>query len=78
MDKSLLIFLGTEGFSWVVQNCGRSIKALFQGRPISEFIFHPTERNWGLASAFSLCEDYVNEPCKIVKELFVTQTLGED
>ena len=78
VDKSLLIFLGTEGFSWVVQNCGRSIKALFQGRPISEFIFHPTERNWGLASAFSLCEDYVNEPCKIVKELFVTQTLGED
>ena len=78
VDKSLLIFLGTEGFSWVVQNCGRSIKALFQGRTINEFIFHPTERNWGLASAFSLCEDYVIEPCKIVKDLFVTQTLGED
>lgn len=78
VDPSLLIFLGTEGFSWVVENCGRSIKALFQGRPISEFVFHPTERNWGLASAFSLCEDYVSEPCRIVKELYVTQTLGND
>ena len=78
VDKSLIIFLGSEGFSWIVEGCGNSIRALFQGRPIKEFIFHPTERNWGLASAFSLCEDYRDEPCRIVKELFVTQTLGND
>ena len=78
VDKSLIIFLGNEGFSWYIEGCGENIRALFQGRPINEYIFHPTERNWGLASAYSLCEDYVGEPCRIVKELYVTQNLGDD
>ncbi|MCQ2817742.1 MAG: hypothetical protein MJ252_10800 [archaeon] len=78
VDKSLIVFLGNEGFSWYIEGCGENIRALFQGRPINEYIFHPTERNWGLASAYSLCEDYVGEPCRIVKELYVTQNLGDD
>ena len=78
VDKSLLIFLGTQGINWVVQDCGRrEIRALNHGRKIQEFIFHPTERNWGLASAFTLCEDFVDEPCRVFKELFVTKDLGE-
>lgn len=48
------------------------------GRKIKEFIFHPTERNWGLATAFSQCEDFVGEPCKIFKELFLTKDMGDN
>jgi Na+-transporting methylmalonyl-CoA/oxaloacetate decarboxylase gamma subunit len=78
VDKHLLIFLGTHGINWIGEDCGRKIKALNHGRRIKEFVFHPTERNWGLASAFTLCEDFVGEPCKIYKELFVTRDLGEN
>jgi len=78
VDASLLIFLGTHGINWIGEDCGRKIKALNHGRKIKEFQFHPTERNWGLATAFTLCEDFVNEPCKIYKELYVTKDLGEN
>lgn len=53
------------------------MRALNHGRRVKEYIFHPTERNWGLASAFTLCEDFHGEPCKIYKELFLTKDLGE-
>ena len=78
VDKSLIVFLGNEGFSWYIEGCSENIHALLQGRPIQEYIFHPTERNWGLASAYTLCEDFVGEPCKIYKELFVTKDLGNN
>ena len=78
LDKNLIIFLGTHGINWVSEDCGRKIKAMNHGRKISEFIFHPTERNWVLASANTICEDFENEPCKIYKELFVTRDLGEN
>lgn len=71
-----MIFLGSHGINWVTNDCGRSVKALNHGRKIQEYIFHPTEKSWGLASAFSLCEDYTEEPCKINKELYVTKDLG--
>jgi len=78
VDKSLLIFLGTHGINWIGEDCGRKVKALNHGRKIQEYLFHPTERNWGLASAYTLCEDFQNgEPCKIYKELFLTKDLGE-
>ena len=78
VDPNLLIFIGTHGINWIGEDCGRKIRALNHGRKIKEFILHPTERNWGLASAFTLCEDFTNgEPCKIYKELFVTRDLGE-
>ena len=71
VDKTLLIFLGTQGINWIGEDCGRKVKALNHGRKIQEYVFHPTERNWGLASAFTLCEDFTDgEPCKIYKELF--------
>jgi len=77
MDKTLLVFLGSHGINWIGRECGRKIEALNHGRKIQEFVFHPTERDWGLASAFTLCEDFVNEPCKIYKELFVTKDMGK-
>jgi len=79
VDKSLLLFLGTHGINWLAEDCGRKIKALNHGRKIKEFIFHPTERTWGLASAYTLCEDFEDDqPCRIYKELFVTQDMGEN
>ena len=74
-DKTLLIFLGTQGINWIGEECGLKIKALNHGRRINEFIFHPTERNWGLASAFTSCNDFVGEPCKIYQEVFYTKDL---
>jgi hypothetical protein len=74
----LLVFLGTHGINWITADCGRKVRALNHGRKIKEFIFHPTEKDWGLASAYTLCEDFVNEPCRIYKELFVTKDLGEN
>lgn len=77
VDKSLLIFLGTHGINWIGEDCGKKIKALNQGRKIQEFQFHPTERDWGLATAFTLCEDFTEgEPCRIYKELYITKDLG--
>jgi len=73
-----MIFLGSHGINWVTTDCGVSVKALNHGRTIQEYVFHPTEKEWGLASAFSLCEDYANEPCKITKEVYVTKDLGKN
>lgn len=79
VDKNMVIFLGTHGINWIGEDCGRKIKALNHGRNIQEYIFHPTERNWGLASAFSLCDDFKEgEPCHIYKELYVTKDLGDN
>ena len=77
-DKTLLIFLGTKGINWIGENCANNIRVLNHGRRIQEFIFHPTERNWGLASALTSCEDFPKEPCKIYKAIFVTFDLGQN
>lgn len=77
VDKSLIIFLGTHGVNWICSDCGNSgFKAFNNGKKIQEYVFHPTERNWGLASAFTLCEEFSSEPCRIYKELFVTKDIG--
>jgi len=77
VDKSLYIFLGTEGVNWITTDCGKKIKAINHGRPIHEFIFHPTEKNWVLASAWTKCEDPTQESCKTYKELFFSDDLCE-
>ena len=77
-DDSLVIFQGSEGINWVTEDCGVTIKAMNQGRNVNEFQFHPTERTWLLAAAWSLCSDFVDEPCKIFKELFISFDLGQN
>jgi Sortilin, neurotensin receptor 3, len=77
VDPSLVLFLGTEGINWITQDCGTSIKAMNQGRRVEEIQFHPTEKTWMLAYAWTTCEDFVGEPCKKYKELFLTKDLGE-
>lgn len=49
-----------------------------QGRNVQEFQFHPKEKDWLLAAAWSKCEDYEGEPCKVVKELYYSQNFGEE
>lgn len=78
VDKNLVLFMGTHGINWITEDCGRKIKALNHGRKIHELVFHPTERNWLLASAYTIHEDFVNEPYKNFKEVFSTQDLGEN
>ena len=77
VDSSLVIFLGSAGINWVSEDCGTNIKAINSGRNIKEFIFHPSERNWVLASANTKCDDSNNEPCTIYKEVYISQNLGE-
>ena len=77
-DPTILILLGTKGINWIAKDCGNSIIALNHGRKINEYIPHPTEKNWGLATAFTICDDFLVEPCKIYKEVFVTKDLGKN
>mmetsp|Transcript_110408 Transcript_110408/g.237620 ORF Transcript_110408/g.237620 Transcript_110408/m.237620 type:complete len:191 (-) Transcript_110408:219-791(-) len=70
IDKKILVFTGTHGFNWYTDNCAETLKALNHGRPMEEFLFHPTERDYILATAYSMCEDFGDdEPCSIYKEL---------
>ena len=41
-------------------------------------MFHPTQRNWALAASWTNCAEFVDEPCKIYKELYITKDLGEE
>ena len=77
VDPNLVIFLGSAGINWVTEDCGLNIRAINSGRNIKEFIFHPYERNWVLASAYTKCDEFINEPCEIYKELYVSQNVGE-
>ena len=69
--------IGSNGINWISDDCGASLKALYSGKKIQEFNFHPTERNWGLAAAWTSCVDFGDEPCRIFKELYLTKDLGE-
>ena len=78
VNQELVIFLGSSGTHWITEDCGKSIRAINSGKKIKEFQFHPNERNWVLASAYTTCDDFADtdEPCKIYKELYVSKDLG--
>ena len=78
VDKNLVLFMGSHGVNWKSPDCGQTVVAMNQGRPVSEFQFHPTQRDSLLAVAWSKCDDYEDEPCKLQKELYVSHNLGED
>ncbi len=77
IDSYIIIFLGTHGINWISENCGEKIVAFNHGRRIQEFIFHPTEKKYALAMAYTICEDFKNEPCHYYKELYLTKNLGD-
>jgi photosystem II stability/assembly factor-like uncharacterized protein len=77
-DDQLVVFLGTNGINWVSEDCGANIKALNSGKRILEFLYHPTQRNWALAASWTSCAEFIDEPCRIYKELYYTKDLGEN
>ena len=77
-DDDLMVFLGTSGINWISEDCGGNLRALNAGKVVQEFIFHPTRRDWALAASWTSCAEFIDEPCKIYKELFVTKNLGEE
>uniref|UniRef100_A0A7S3KHT3 VPS10 domain-containing protein n=1 Tax=Euplotes crassus TaxID=5936 RepID=A0A7S3KHT3_EUPCR len=79
VDSNLVFLIGASGVNWVSEDCGANFKPLNNGRKISQLKFHPTQRNWAMASIFTSCEDFDedDEPCKIYREVYYTQDLGE-
>jgi photosystem II stability/assembly factor-like uncharacterized protein len=53
VDNNLIFLIGQSGINWVSEDCGNNFKPLNNGRRISEFKFHPTQRNWAMASIFT-------------------------
>ena len=53
VDNNLIFLIGQSGINWVSEDCGNNFKPLNNGRRISEFKFHPTHRNWAMASIFT-------------------------
>ena len=40
-------------------------------------MFHPTQRNWALASIYTTCSDFETpQECEIYKEVYYTKDLG--
>ena len=72
-DNNTLFFIGTNYINWVSSDCGTSINAINQGRPINEVIFNPIEPNWIIATAFTQPEDGVEVH---YKELFISKNRG--
>lgn len=80
VDTNLVFLIGASGVNWVSEDCGSNFKPLNNGRKISQFKFHPTQRSWALASIFTSCDDFDaddDEPCKIYREVYYTTDLGE-
>ena len=77
VDPNLVFLIGAAGVNWVSEDCGANFKPLNNGRKISELKFHPTQRNWAMASIFTSCDDFDDEPCKIYREVYYTTDLGE-
>ena len=79
IDQSLIVIIGTSGINWVTEDCGDSVQTLNDhSRPIQEFLFHPDERTWALASSWTTCAQFINEPCRIYKKLYYTKDLGHN
>ena len=76
-DKKLVVLIGNTGVNWYSEDCGKTLKALNHGRPMEEFQFHPSVREWGLASSWTKCSDFNQAPCKKYKGVFLTQDLGK-
>lgn len=78
VDDSVLVFLGTNGINWISEDCGGSMRALNSGKKIQSFSFHPLQRDWALATSWTSCVEFGDEPCKIYKELYLTRNLGQE
>ena len=60
----------------MTEDCGANLRALNSWKKINEWKFHPTERLWGLGAAWTNCAEFIDSPCKIYKELYLTRDMG--
>ncbi|CAD8152890.1 unnamed protein product [Paramecium pentaurelia] len=51
VDKSLVLFTGTDQIAWISLDCGKTITAVNAGKQLREYQFHPLEKDWIIASA---------------------------
>ena len=75
-DPSIVYFLGTKGVNWFSEDCGVTLKPLNIEKKIQDFKFHPTQREWALASIYTECDDFGDDDCDIHPEIFVTTNMG--
>jgi len=75
IDPQLIIFLGTEYVNWISPDCGQTINAIYTGRQMREFQFHPKMRESLLASSWSKCSGK-DKDCYVTKDLMLSQDLG--
>ena len=80
IDAGLVFLLGSEGIHWVSEDCGQSVRSLGKGKNLREFLFHPTERTWILASGWTNCysKEKQTSNCQITKELYFSRDLGKN
>ena len=69
------MFFGDGGVVWVSEDCGSSVRALYHGRFIVKYTWHPTEPQWGLALTHPPCDD-PSRACSKRQELIYTPDLG--
>ncbi|CAD8152892.1 unnamed protein product [Paramecium pentaurelia] len=79
VDKSLVLFTGTDQIAWISLDCGKTITAVNAGKQLREYQFHPLEKDWIIASAWKQCgsdELLAGTPCVSYKELLLSQDTG--
>ena len=67
-DENTFIFIGDEGYSWYTQDCAETINLLAHGRNFSMIKYHPTHKNWILASSWNKCQKKSRRKCRVNKE----------
>lgn len=76
VDPQLVIFLGTEAVNWISPDCGVSVNALYTGRSMRDFQFHPSRKEWLLSSSWSKCDSMKKKDCFVTKDLMISRDLG--
>jgi len=74
--QNSFILVGDSDINWITENGLETVRAMNHGRPVKEFQFHPTQKKWLLATAWTLCEDFIGQ-CLKYKELHFSDDLGE-
>ncbi|KAL4482775.1 hypothetical protein ABPG72_022335 [Tetrahymena utriculariae] len=85
IDSNEIVFMGSDGINWITADCGVTIQALGINLNLREFMYHPTEKNWMLASSFNNCEKQNNQKdkrkkdteCFKTKDLFFSENKGK-
>lgn len=77
MDSQVVLLMGVAGQNYITEDCGKTIKKIDSAKPFHQFQFHPLNRDWLLAAAWTDCdEDDDPDDCSRFKELYVSKDLG--